>query len=80
MSFTREQMAAGFNEWMRRFEEDPTRFESEFETVRRFVDERSDGAVPSYGGACVAYLELLVPSTQVESGNGIIPQPNRTEA
>ena len=55
MPFTREQLAGAFNEWLHRFEESPTRFEAEFETVRRFAAERADGFTPSYGETCVAY-------------------------
>ena len=49
-------MARAMNEWMRRYIEEPERFEREFETVRRFqADEISDGE-PTYGKECAAYL------------------------
>jgi hypothetical protein len=54
-----KQMAAAFNEWMRRFIEDPGQFEAEFRTVATFQAARAKGELPTYGETCVAYLRLL---------------------
>lgn len=55
-----EKLANAFNEWMRRFEQEPERFESEYASVKRFLQEKADGREPTYGESCAAYLiELL---------------------
>jgi hypothetical protein len=56
---SKEQMIACFNEWMRRFIEEPARFTQEFEAVLAFLQEEQAGQVPSYGDECVAYLLWL---------------------
>lgn len=52
-------MAKAFNEWMRRYIEEPERFEREFRAVENFKREESEGAEPSYGEACAAYMAQL---------------------
>lgn len=49
-----------FNEWMRRYTEEPQRFEREWESVHRFLAEQAAGQEPSYGASCVAYLSQLL--------------------
>lgn len=56
---TNEQMARCFNEWMRRFIDEPARFEHEFEVVGEFLKESGGGLTPSYGEQCSAYMEQL---------------------
>lgn len=51
-------MALAFNEWMRRFTEEPERFEAEFETVGRFLNESRDG-IPSYGETATQMLHSI---------------------
>lgn len=53
-------MAAAFNEWMRRFTEEPERFKREFQTVRDFLADKAAGREPSYGEAYAAYMLELV--------------------
>lgn len=53
------QMAVCFNEWMRRFIEDPAGFAREFEGVNAFLAEQADGQEPSYGENCAAYMAKL---------------------
>lgn len=57
---TEEQMVAAFNEWMRRFTEEPEQYCREFETVHQFLCDVSDGEVPSYGVTSAAYMKQLV--------------------
>lgn len=52
--------AAAFNEWMRRYTEDPKAFDAEFQTVGRFLEEQGAGREPTYGEHCAAYLEKLI--------------------
>jgi len=52
--------AAAFNEWMRRYTEEPERFEREWVTVKKFLDEEAAGKTPSYGEECAAYLAWLI--------------------
>jgi hypothetical protein len=47
------------NEWMRRYIEEPEKFEAEFKTVIQFISEDSAGKEPSYGERCTAYMEYL---------------------
>jgi hypothetical protein len=50
-----------FDEWMRRFVEEPERFAREFQSVSEFVAEGGqNGAETSYGRECAAYLEQLM--------------------
>lgn len=53
-------MAQAFNEWQRRYIETPEQFEREFQTIERFQAEAREGAQPSYGETCAAYLGKLM--------------------
>jgi hypothetical protein len=55
LELTESQLANAFNEWMRRYIDEPERFEREFESVRQFEAEANEGT-PSYGADCAAYL------------------------
>lgn len=57
---THEQLVAAFNEWMRRFVEDPSGYSREFEQVTEFLNDEANGVEPSYGESCAAYLTKLV--------------------
>lgn len=52
-------MVAAFNEWMRRYIEDPDTFSREFQSVRDFLAAENAGVTPSYGEECTAYLEKV---------------------
>lgn len=54
------QMVKCFNEWMRRFIQEPDRFAREFSTVNEFLKEEAAGREPSYGETCAAYMQQLV--------------------
>ena len=51
-------MQRAFNEWMRRYTEEPEKFEAEFRTVNRFLEE-SKGGEPTYGERATALLESI---------------------
>jgi hypothetical protein len=54
-------MPQAFDEWMRRYIEEPERYAREFQSVSEFVAEGGkDGAETSYGRECAAYLEQLM--------------------
>jgi hypothetical protein len=53
-------MAKAFNEWMRRYIEEPARFEAEFRSVISFEAAESEGKEPDYGSNCTAYLESIL--------------------
>ncbi len=55
----KQTMAAAFNEWMRRYVEDPKAFAAEFESVQKYTAELEAGDTPSYGDRCAAYMENL---------------------
>lgn len=55
-------MARAFNEWMRRFTEEPQRFEREYQTVAAYQADKNEGREPSYGEICASYLEELAAS------------------
>lgn len=53
-------MTQAFNEWMRRYTEDPATYAREFETVGEFLREQAEGREPTYGETCAAYLDDLM--------------------
>ena len=59
MTMTQEVMATAFNEWMRRYTEEPQRFGREWQTISKFLAEQSAGETPSYGARSAAYLLQL---------------------
>lgn len=48
-----------FNEWMRRFIDEPEKFEREFEAVKTFLEQEQNGFPVTYGQSCAAYLFSL---------------------
>ncbi len=56
----RELVARAFNEWMRRYIQEPERFEAEFQTVLDFMADEDEGKEPDYGSAQAAYLQQLI--------------------
>lgn len=56
---TQEQTAACFNEWMRRYIDEPERFSREIQDVQDFLRAEASGQEPSYGAECAAYLAKL---------------------
>lgn len=56
---TNAQMAKAFNEWMRRFIEEPDRFEHEFQTVNEFQKAAAEGREPTYGEVATEYLTQI---------------------
>lgn len=54
-----ELIARAFNEWMRRYIDEPEAFAREFEIVGQFLGEQLNGGLPSYGATCAAYLAQL---------------------
>lgn len=53
------KLAKCFNEWMRRFIEEPERFAREHESVVEFLRQENAGEEPSYGQGCAEYLTRL---------------------
>ncbi|MDT6941873.1 hypothetical protein RI570_17350 [Brucella pseudogrignonensis] len=53
-------IANAFNEWMRRYTEDPSGFEHEWQTVSKFLEQQQNGVEPDYGQSCAAYLRKLI--------------------
>lgn len=60
------QMVKCFNEWMRRFIEEPDRFEREFKTVNAFLADEAGGREPSYGETSAAYMAQLASECPAE--------------
>lgn len=52
-------MISAFNEWMRRYTENPEAFEREFETVGKFLTALNEGRELDYGETCAALMEEL---------------------
>jgi len=48
------------NEWMRRYIEEPERFEAEIRTVDAFRKAEAEGREPDYGENCHDYLIKLM--------------------
>jgi hypothetical protein len=59
MNMNRDLMAKAFNEWMRRYIEEPSRFMREFESVSKFEKEEAEGKEPTYGDSCASYLTKI---------------------
>ena len=55
----RDQMIKAFNEWMRRYTEDPEGFYAEFRTVIEFLEDENSGREPSYGESCADNILML---------------------
>jgi len=54
-------MSEAFDEWMRRYEEEPEKFTREFQEVRSFVEEGGrEGKPTSYGVTCEELLRRLM--------------------
>lgn len=53
------KLAKCFNEWMRRFIEEPDRYTREFQRVAEFQRQELAGEEPTYGQNCAAYLAEL---------------------
>ncbi len=53
---TELEMEMAFNEWLRRYTEEPEKFQHEWETIRTYLAEVGAGETPSYGTRCAAYL------------------------
>jgi hypothetical protein len=53
-------VARAFNEWMRRYTEEPERFEAEMVTVERFLAEQAGGIEPTYGETSARYLLNII--------------------
>lgn len=51
--------AEAFNEWMRRYTEEPDAFAHEWQSVTEFF-ATPDGEEPSYGAKCAAYMSKLM--------------------
>lgn len=69
--------AEAFDEWMRRYIENPEGYEREFQTVSRFLEEQAPGRTTDYGNACDAYLALLEAGKEVEDLHANPPVPGR---
>ena len=54
------KLAAAFNEWMRRYEEEPERFEREARSLKDFRASVAKGEEPTYGTCCVDYLNKIL--------------------
>jgi len=75
-------VAQAFNEWMRRYTDEPERFAREFKVCGEFLDEVAHGEEPSYGERCAAYLAGLMVEETAISGvvsalGGIYPEGAR---
>ena len=63
---TNAQMAKCFNEWMRRFIEEPDRFQHEFESVNAYLRDQAEGREPTYGETSAAYMGQLAAECPAE--------------
>lgn len=48
-----------FNEWMRRYIEEPEKFKSDWQNVVEFLESVKAEEVPSYGEECEIFLAKL---------------------
>ena len=57
-------MDEAFNEWMRRYTEEPDRFKREWQSVGEYLAAIGAGETPTYGASCEAYLKGLMEGTR----------------
>lgn len=57
---SKSAMVKAFNEWMRRYIEEPERFQAEFRSVKSFEADEKAGREPSYGDDCTSYLQKIL--------------------
>lgn len=60
LNVTIEQLADAFNEWMRRYTDEPERFQREWQTVNKFLASQSASREPSYGTQASEYLDVIL--------------------
>lgn len=63
---TNAQMAKCFNEWMRRFIDEPDRFEREFQSVNDFLAAEAEGKEPTYGETCASYMVQIAEEVRAD--------------
>lgn len=51
---------AAFNEWMRRYTDQPERFTREWQSVGAYLKEVGEGKEPTYGERCAALFAMLM--------------------
>ncbi len=54
------RIAKAFNEWMKRYIEQPAQFAREWQTVAEFLEQSKDGKTPTYGEVSTEYLHRLI--------------------
>ena len=52
--------ARAFNEWMRRFIDEPDRFKTESQEITDFTKSKLNDKEPDYGTSCTAYLQKIL--------------------
>jgi hypothetical protein len=57
--FTENELAVLFNEWQRRYIENPKAFNEQWATIIEFLNQEAEGEEPDYGRDCVRYLVAL---------------------
>jgi hypothetical protein len=66
VTYTQNEMAWAFNEWMRRYTEEPERFAREWETVMAFLEEDTgDNNTAQYGHDQAKYFVSLLNETSI---------------
>lgn len=55
-----QRMALAFNEWMRRYTDEPERFAREFKQCGEFLAQIAKGEMPTYGDDCAAYFTSIL--------------------
>lgn len=62
------ELAEVMNEWMRRYIDEPERFEREFRTVGAFLSDLEACEVPSYGRQSAAYVMQIRAELAAKAG------------
>ena len=73
----RQLVADAFNEWMDLYQRDPAQFEAQFNTVADFRRDQANGAEPSYGQNCAAFLFSLIDEGRQQK---LLPDEEKTSA
>lgn len=69
----RAAMARAFNEWMRRYTDQPERYAREFQAVGKYLAEVAKGEEPTYGDEAAAFFEQLL--EELDGDDSATPVP-----
>ncbi len=74
-----DDLARAFNEWQRRYIDEPEKFQREWEAIRDFLDAEEHGEIPSYGTVSAEYLLSIIRDQRQKEEQARLPEAERGE-